>query len=322
MSKKKKAVLTPVRNTDRVVFTGNQMVVGGCTVFQIKAIKDFTVRGRYINNGDVGGYISKEVELEDSWVDEDSVVIDSGIINSYIMNSQLKDCYCVYTDVKSSVLEGVQAKRSIFYLTRCLHPFSVGFITIEDSHIRESLVRENCVVKKSSLIDATLEDCNAENSIVRSSTIKTAILDNSRVENINTSKSSINFEDTTITNCTISTPKLTLTNVDCHDVFFKGPNHLTFKNVFLWDEELSSDSDVAVLQISGNCVIVTPSEIHLHAKGMIYKDHLRLRRGSLSEFDKYNTCDKMRNFFNRNLEMIMKLASLVRVSKKHKRRVE
>ena len=318
----KKSVLKPVRNTDRVVFTGNKKVTKDCTVFQIKAIKDFTVRGRLINKGDVGGYISKDVELEDSWVDEDSVVIDSRLVNSYVVKSKLKDCYCVYTDAESSVLVGVQAKCSIFYLAKCLHKSNIGFITVEESNIRQTVVREKCVVKRSSVFDSTLEDCTAKNCTVRSCTVNTAILDNSRLENINTANSSINFEDTTITNCTMSTPKLTLTNVNCHDVFFKGPNHLTFKNVFLWDEELSSDSDVAVLQISGNCVIVTPSEIHLHAKGMVYKDHLRLRRGSLSEFDKYNTCDKMRYFFMKNIEIIMKLASLVRVSKKHKRRVE
>ncbi|WP_442637793.1 hypothetical protein [Rossellomorea marisflavi] len=84
-----------------IILTGKTKFVNGTEVFQIKASDDIPQFG--ISKGDIGGWICKETELEDSWVDQSSSLINGHAERSQILkNSDVSDC-----EVLESKLEQV-----------------------------------------------------------------------------------------------------------------------------------------------------------------------------------------------------------------------
>lgn len=86
-----------------IILTEKTKFVNGTQVFQIKASDDIPQFG--ISKGDIGGWICKETDLEDSWVDHSSSLIKCHVENSYVLeNSDISDC-----NVSDSKLEHVSA---------------------------------------------------------------------------------------------------------------------------------------------------------------------------------------------------------------------
>lgn len=89
-----------------IILTGKTKFVKGTEVFQIQASEDIPQFG--ISKGDIGGWICKETDLEDSWVDQSSSLINGHAEHSQILkNSDVSDC-----EVLESKLEQVSAYES------------------------------------------------------------------------------------------------------------------------------------------------------------------------------------------------------------------
>lgn len=75
----------------------NQKDFGRVQTFRIMALEDAEINGVQIHYGDLGGYVSKNTKLNNTWLSRDVVAINSNISdsiitgNSFIINSVIKE---------------------------------------------------------------------------------------------------------------------------------------------------------------------------------------------------------------------------------------
>lgn len=92
------------------------------TVHQIRALKSFIIRGKHIEEGDIGGYIESEESLsqdDNSWVDKETEVYNGAIIeeNSLLQHSRIVGDIRVRNTVVSASTIVMSIQEDGHYLT-------------------------------------------------------------------------------------------------------------------------------------------------------------------------------------------------------------
>jgi len=82
--------------------------INGTKVYRIQALQDFN----NVNKGDLGGYVCKSSNIKHSWIDTNSVVIDSTIESSDIQESVLENCTLYDTRIYCSDIKNIYSDES------------------------------------------------------------------------------------------------------------------------------------------------------------------------------------------------------------------